>query len=220
MEDSVRHVAARLRAWRTEAGLSLQELGKRSGVSPSTIHKIEHDQTVPTIAVVLKLAAGLERRPAALFEECARRPAATHVRARDRRQLRTDGGVVLQALAGDASGRDIGVWRVVHPPGFSFGGRTMQHGHGDMVIYVERGRLDVCVDGQRFVVETGDSLHFKASARHAWRNDGDDDAVAIILGRASTGGRSAVLARLRRLGLEPRAEPAARATPAEMVARA
>jgi transcriptional regulator with XRE-family HTH domain len=220
VDDSVRHVAARLRAWRREAGLSLQELGKRSGVSPSTIHKIEHDQTVPTIAVVLKLAAGLERRPSALFEECARRPAAIHVRAGDRRQLRTDGGVVLQALAGDASGRDIGVWRVVHPPGFSFGGRTMQHGHGDMVIYVERGRLEVCVDEQRYAVAAGDSLHFQASAPHAWRNDGEDVAIAIILGRATTNGRSAVLARLRRLGLEPRPEPPARAAAAEMVTSA
>jgi transcriptional regulator with XRE-family HTH domain len=53
MEESVNRVAGRIKLWRSEANLSLQELANRSAVSPSTIHKIEHCQTVPTISVVL-----------------------------------------------------------------------------------------------------------------------------------------------------------------------
>lgn len=203
VDESVRRVAARIRAWRGEAGLSLQELANRSGVSPSTIHKIEHGQTVPTIAVVLKLVVGLGRRAAELFDDGPRRPAATLVRATDRWELTTTEGVVLQALAGDPAARDMGVWRVVHPPGFSFGGRTMRHGDGEMVIYLERGDLAVRVEDDEFTLRAGDTLHFKASSPHAWRNDGAEEAVAIVLGQTTGTGRSALLARLRRLGLEP-----------------
>jgi len=203
VEEAVRQVAARIRAWRSEARLSLQELANRSGVSPSTIHKIEHDQTIPTIAVVLKLASGLGRPAASLFDESPHTPVATHVRASERRQLRTSRGVVLQALAGDSGARDIGVWRVVHPPGFSFGERRMRHGEGEMVIYVERGRLRVAVEQEEYVVDAGDTLHFRASSPHAWHNEESEETVAIILGHTHSANRSALLARLRRLGLQP-----------------
>ena len=63
MDKDLKRIAARVRTWRNEARLTLQQLGDRSGVSASTIHKIENLQTVPTIAVLLKLARGLGHKP-------------------------------------------------------------------------------------------------------------------------------------------------------------
>jgi len=203
VDESVCRIAARIRAWRHEAGLSLQQLANRSGVSPSTIHKIEHCQTVPTIAVLLKLATGFGRRAIDLFDDIPDATPATHVRAAERDEARTAQGVVLQTLTREPARRDISVWRVVHPPGFSFGDRTMQHYDGEMVIYLERGRLHVHVDEERYQLETGDTLHFKASSPHAWRNDDQEDAVALIFGNATESARPALLSRLRRLGLHP-----------------
>ena len=203
MEDSVDRVAARIRSWRQGAGLSLQQLANRSGVSPSTIHKIEHGQTVPTIAVVLKLAAGLGRRASELFDEPPPPPAATLVRACERRGATTEQGVVLQPMSGDPSCRDIVVWRVVHPPGFSFGGRTLRHDDGELLIYLESGRLAVRVGDEHYDLRAGDTLHFEASRPFAWCNEGDVDAVAVILGNATDASRPAILSRLTRLGLRP-----------------
>lgn len=201
MDDSVSRVAARIKTWRRDANLSLQQLANRSGVSPSTIHKIEHGQTVPTIAVVLKLATGLDRRAIDLFDDGPLASSATHVRADERREAKTDAGVVLQTLSGDPAHRDISVWRVVHPPGFSFGDRTMQHRDGELVIYLEQGSLRVRVDDEEFALARGDTLHFKASSPHGWWNDGDEDAVAVVLGNTTEAARPALLSSLRRLGL-------------------
>ena len=63
MDKDLKRIAARVRTWRNEARLTLQQLGDRSGVSASTIYKIENLQTVPTIAVLLKLARGLGHKP-------------------------------------------------------------------------------------------------------------------------------------------------------------
>ena len=63
MDDDLKRIASRIREWRDAAGLTLQKLGDRAGVSASTIHKIENLQTIPTIAVLLKIANGLNRRP-------------------------------------------------------------------------------------------------------------------------------------------------------------
>lgn len=202
MDESVSRIAVRIKTWRHEASLSLQQLANRSGVSPSTIHKIEHCQTVPTIAVVLKLAAGLGRQAVELFDDAPLCSSATHVRADDRREARTAQGVVLQTLSGDPANRDIAVWRVVHPPGFSFGDRTMRHRDGELVIHLQTGRLRVRVGEEEFSLAKGDTLHFKASSPHAWWNDGTEDAVAIVLGNTTENARPVLLARLRRLGLQ------------------
>ena len=62
-------MARPLRACRAEDGLTLQQLATRCGVAASTIHKIEAQQMVPTVSVVLKIARGLGRRPEELVRD-------------------------------------------------------------------------------------------------------------------------------------------------------
>src|SRR3546814_4287693 len=52
---------------RKDAGLSLDELARRSGVSKSILSQIERDSTNPTIATVWRICAALERSPESLF---------------------------------------------------------------------------------------------------------------------------------------------------------
>jgi transcriptional regulator with XRE-family HTH domain len=45
---------------RVAKGLTLEQVGRRSGLAPSTVSKIENDQMSPTFDVLQKLAMGLE----------------------------------------------------------------------------------------------------------------------------------------------------------------
>ncbi len=58
-----------LRPWRERKGLSLRALGKRSGVSFVTIHKIETGAMSPTVATLEKLADALDLGVRDLFSE-------------------------------------------------------------------------------------------------------------------------------------------------------
>ena len=49
-----------LRQWRDRRGLSLRQLGERSGVSYVTIQRIEADALSPTVATLEKLADALD----------------------------------------------------------------------------------------------------------------------------------------------------------------
>ncbi len=182
MEESIERVAARIKLWRTDAGHSLQELANRSGVSPSTIHKIERGQTVPTIGVVLKLASGLGRHPTELFEDIQPGPRAVHVCAESEPEHVTDRGARLRKLASASEQNEIGVWRIVHPPGFTFGSRTLSHRAGELILFVEEGRLDATVAGQSFTLQAGDSLHFRASSPYGWHNRSDEPVSALVIG--------------------------------------
>ena len=59
IEARVAELSERIRRWRGEVGLTLVELGQKSGVAASTIQKIERQQMIPSIAVLLKIAFGL-----------------------------------------------------------------------------------------------------------------------------------------------------------------
>jgi transcriptional regulator with XRE-family HTH domain len=68
VEGLDQRIAARVRALRAEAGLSLESLADRSGVSRSMISLIERGETSPTAIVLDKLAAGLGVLLSSLFD--------------------------------------------------------------------------------------------------------------------------------------------------------
>jgi transcriptional regulator with XRE-family HTH domain len=68
-----------LREWRSRRGLSLRELGERSGMSYVTIARIEAGTLSPTVASLAKLAEALEITLRDLFP-VEPRPRATRTR--------------------------------------------------------------------------------------------------------------------------------------------
>ncbi|MEZ4334683.1 MAG: helix-turn-helix transcriptional regulator [Myxococcota bacterium] len=69
IQAALNDLARQLRACRARDGLTLQQLATRCGVAASTIHKIETQQMVPTVSVLLKVARGLGRRPQDLVRD-------------------------------------------------------------------------------------------------------------------------------------------------------
>jgi transcriptional regulator with XRE-family HTH domain len=181
VDNAVDRVAEKVKRWRMEAGLSLQEVANRSGVSPSTIHKIEHRHTVPTIAVVLRLVHGLGRQASELFDETEREHAATCVRRSERLEARGASGACLQTLAGERDFRSMGIWRMVQPVGTEIGCESVRCDQGEIILYLEEGELLVDVDGLEYALEAGDSLHFDSPYRYSWQNTGRQPAVALVL---------------------------------------
>jgi transcriptional regulator with XRE-family HTH domain len=53
---------------RLQRGLSVRELSKLSGVSKSTINRIENNECNPTLYTICKLAAALNIEPHTLYD--------------------------------------------------------------------------------------------------------------------------------------------------------
>ncbi len=182
MDDQLEEVSRRLRAWRDEAGLTLQQLAARCGVATSTIQKIETRQMVPTIAVLLKIANGLGRRAGDFVKNEDARFDVHHTTAAARPSFGDGETIEVERLAGDLHGSALEVWRVRHAPGAGLF-RNGFHFRGELLLVCESGELCVQVEGKEYVLGAGDSLHFKADLPHGWTNRGDAPVVLTVIGQ-------------------------------------
>ncbi len=165
-------VAARLRSWRGDEGLTLQQVASRSGVAASTIQKVERQQMVPTIAVLFKIASGLGRGPAELIDDSAGAP---EVAFRSGGNRGPDAESVAP-LTGDLFDAQLSAWRLEHRPGRSV--EAMEVGpNGEALIYCESGRLEVKIADQVYLLGPADSLHFKTRSPLSWTVAGAEPAV-------------------------------------------
>ncbi len=200
MQEHLLQIAERIRRWRDEAGFTLQELADRSDVAASTVHKIEKNQTVPTISVLLKIAHALRRRPDELLKEESPEIAAAHRHKDERLVLGNANRTQIEQLALGIARSTIDVWRLRHQPGQGSGldGRRLEY-EGEVIALVEVGELTFTLGNATFVVNEGDSLHFKTQVPHSWYNSGEGAAQAIFFGTLPKGLQKGISERVESL---------------------
>jgi transcriptional regulator with XRE-family HTH domain len=198
LEDDLKRIAARVRTWRAEAGLTLQKLGDRSGVSASTIHKIENLQTVPTISVLLKVACGLNRRPSELLDDVEAENQIAVSRQKDRKMLFTSEHTQVEHLVGMIPQCELDVWRVLLGAGRGAGrpGTDAWQFPGEVVILVEEGCIAFESGGESHLIEAGDSVHFDSSLPHRWVAAQGMPAKMVLLGRLPERFQSELMSRV------------------------
>jgi transcriptional regulator with XRE-family HTH domain len=181
LDKDLKRIAARIRSWRDDAGFTLQQLGDRAGVSASTIHKIENLQTVPTIAVLLKVANGLNRRPSELLAEVDVANQVAVVRRGDRQNFEVKQRATLEHLIGMIPRNRLDLWRVDLAPGkgAGYGGEAWQF-NGEMVLCCDAGILQCEVSGESFELGPGDTIHFDTSMPHRWVAGRDQPASVTV----------------------------------------
>jgi transcriptional regulator with XRE-family HTH domain len=181
VDQELARISQRIRASREAAGLTLQELAGRSGVATSTIQKVEKEQMTPSVAVILKIARGLGVRLSELVVDTGDELEILYMRASERHPIGAPGKLVVERLSGDLFEPALETWRVTLHPGYSSGRGTIQY-EGEELLIGERGVVTFQVGDREYLVRAGDTLHFKASIPHSWRNDGDTPARFIVTG--------------------------------------
>jgi quercetin dioxygenase-like cupin family protein len=87
---------------------------------------------------------------------------------------------VIEGLGGESFAGRVEAFLLTLESGGSSGPHGMIH-TGHEMVFCLRGSLEYEVDGQRFVMEPGDSLIFAAQLNHRWRNPGTTVANAVIV---------------------------------------
>lgn len=167
--EMAKRVADVLKVLRRDRHLSLDDLAARSGVSRAALSQIEGARTNPTLAVLWKIAVGLDVPFHDLLGTNDQRGVRV-LRAGDAPPLRSGDGRMESRLVspGGASG-DVEVYdlrfqpRAVH--------RSDPHGNGTTeTLVVLTGSLRLTVEGSEHELGVGDSVFFRADVPHIYEN--------------------------------------------------
>lgn len=166
-------MAQQLKACRARDGLTLQQLASRCGVAASTIHKIESQQMVPTVSVLLKIARGLGRRPEELvrdrFRDVGEPLGAIH--ASDADGSDTDGGTFFD--------RGVGAWRIDCARGEHLDLITLAPGQR-AILFIERGQAELGSHRRRTRLATGECIELQGE-QFALSSEPTDPVAALLI---------------------------------------
>jgi XRE family transcriptional regulator, regulator of sulfur utilization len=167
--EMARRVAEVLKRLRAERRLSLDDLATRSGVSRAALSQIEGARTNPTLAVLWKIAVGLDV-PFHDLLGSGEEKTVRLLRAGNTPPLRSaDGRMESRLLSPGGADADTEVYdlrfqpRAVH--------QSDPHGKGTTeTLVVLTGSLRLIVEGSEYDLGAGDSAFFRADVAHAYEN--------------------------------------------------
>jgi transcriptional regulator with XRE-family HTH domain len=197
IQAELARISRRVREGRKREGLTLQELAERCGLATSTIQKVETEQMIPSVAVLLKLARGLRRRPADLIHDGGDLAEAVLVRGNELQPVGAPGAMTAERLSGDLYGSALETWRITLHPGVSSGGSIRYE--GEELVVCEEGSVTFRVGDAEYELGAGDTLHFRASIPHSWSNQGEGPARFMLTGTLPAAFRAVMQGRLRSL---------------------
>ncbi|WP_241665498.1 cupin domain-containing protein [Teichococcus oryzae] len=163
-----------VRLLRQRMRLSIQELGRRTGLSIGMISQLERGLSTPSIRTLRLLSLALQVPVSFFFEERPPGDGAGSpyvVRRPQRRLLRlTSSGVLKESLAPDAPGT-MEMYELTLSPGGSSGADFVKH-QGEKAGYVLAGTLRLWLDHEAHLLEEGDTFRFPSAVPHMFDNPG------------------------------------------------
>ncbi|HEX4222467.1 MAG TPA: cupin domain-containing protein [Pseudonocardiaceae bacterium] len=214
--DALGDIGGRLRAGRTEVGISVRELARKAGVSASLVSQIETGKARPSVATLYALVQHLNLTVDELFDGDKQPPSespdgiethgpgspvpAAFAMARklisapmvqlgeSRGVLRLEGGITWERLTPcDVPGVDF--LKITYDVGGSSCPDGLRQTHsGHEFGYLLSGRLGVTVGFDTTEIGPGDSIYYDSATPHRLFNAGDEPAVGIWMVHAPFAG--------------------------------
>ena len=159
-------IGAMIRKRRKQLSLTLQQLGEMSGVSYSYLSQLERDNATPTLGTLAQVAKALG--VGIDYFILTPRPSDSLTRETQRMRFSINGSSIqYERLGAEFPGNELSSFIMHVPPGFQ--SETVSH-EGEEIIYVLEGSITQVVDGTAFLLETGDSLHYRGTSPHSYFN--------------------------------------------------
>ncbi len=172
-------VGQRLREIRTDCGLTIRDLAKKSGLNVNTISMIENGKTSPSLETLQQLSFTLETPIATFFEDSTPKNKIVHYKASQRPNVAFAHGT-LEDLGAGMPRHGAEIFLVTLKPHSNSGKNPIVHTGRETVFCLE-GQLTYTIEDQTFLLEPGDSLFFEAHLPHRWQNTGTTPTRSLLV---------------------------------------
>ena len=173
--DVLAEVGPRLRRLRERHGVTLTALAAQTGISKSTLSRLESGQRKPSLELLLPLAEA-HHLP---LDELVGAPRVGDPRVRSR--PRTRNGRLVYPLTHQSSG--MAVWKVVIPPERE---RKLRTHPGYKWLYVLSGEMRLILGEHDITIRPGEVAEFDTRLPH-WFGPTGDEPVEILSVHGSQG---------------------------------
>jgi transcriptional regulator with XRE-family HTH domain len=180
--DVLAQVGPRLRRLRERRELTLTTLSEKTGISKSTLSRLETGERKPSLELLLPLCEAYHLP----LDELVGAPRVGDPRVR--MQPRTRNGRLVYPLSNKPGA--MAVWKVVIPPERE---RRLRTHAGHEWLYVLSGRLRLILGENDLLLEAGEVAEFDTGQPH-WFGPADQESVEILSVHGSHGERPHVRA--------------------------
>jgi transcriptional regulator with XRE-family HTH domain len=167
-------VGPRLRALRKQRGATLEQLAESTGISVSTLSRLESGHRRPTLELLLPLAQA-HRVP---LDELVGAPATGDPRIYPRPVRR--GSATWLPLTRNPGG--LNVFKLIMPVNPDPPDHLEQRVHeGHEWLYVITGRLRIALGDQDFILTAGEAAEFDTQVPHGFANVGPEPLELLLI---------------------------------------
>ncbi|MEW6377491.1 MAG: cupin domain-containing protein [Thermodesulfobacteriota bacterium] len=180
------HIGKKIRELRKKAGLVLQDLSDRTGLSKPLLSQIEKEAVSPPIATLLKISKALNVNIGFFFQDGDPEEKVVLVRKDESKVIdsryfgREESGYYYEALAYKKSKKYMEPFLVEFKRKKVEKLSYFSH-EGEEFIYLLEGSLEFRTEDQHYLLYPGDSLYFESSIPHAYRALGRRNAKALTV---------------------------------------
>ena len=173
-------IGALVRAKRKEAGLTLQQLAAKAGLSAAFISQVERNKVVPSIVSLANIARALNANVTEFMEiPQGEQPFKT---ADNPQYIQMDSPVRYIQLSANMKLQKMDAILMRIPPGHVF---PVDQREGEDFLYVLEGELYSELGDLKKTLKTGDSMHFNSRTRHTASNLSEADVLLLYVGTPS-----------------------------------
>lgn len=174
-EPIVAELGSRVRALRQQCGLTLDQLAALSGVSRAMLSNVERGEKSPTLAVIARIARGLDISVSALLGAEGDPHDVVLIRSKQRSTfVDPETGFERQLLSPSHVNSNVEI--VFHriPAGKSSGEILPYKFSVEKYLVVNEGWLTVYIGDKCYRLNEGDAMYFEVNAPYRFANEGKD----------------------------------------------
>lgn len=172
IDETLALVGPRLKALRTASNTTLQELSNQTGISLSTLSRLESGQRRPTLEQLLPLA----RAHQVPLDDLVGAPATGDPRIHIK-PIKSHGMTILPLSRG--SGGGLQAFKNLLPAGTDRTVPDLRTHEGYEWIYVLKGKLRLCLGDHDIVLRSGEAAEFDTKTPH-WFGRANAEAIEFL----------------------------------------
>lgn len=175
----MKKIGERIKKSRNEKSMSLRELANKVELSASFLSQIEQGKASPSIENLKKIANSLDVRVSYLIEDEDEERNVEHIRKGHVRYIESRDSNTKMALL-TMSNSEKNMEPILYEIGVDGeSGRNYYSHSGEEFIYILEGELIIYISDKEYKLVKGDSLYFKSSLKHRFKNISGKETKAL-----------------------------------------